>query len=161
MPISKRSVMPGFDQEVFKGFTFAGEFIGDFDLDVDDAISLFPGSIEIVDQPGDGSRSIRRIDLSNIPERENDNTFDLALGVRIAATEQFSLLSSILVPLNQGGLKSTVTATVGVSIFFNPHREDDRGVALQGGEGGTLSDRNRLLLSKINDFRYRGSFLSI
>ncbi len=111
-------VMLGFDQEVFKGFTLAGEFIGDFDLDVDDAISLFPGSIEMVDQPGDGSQSIRRIDLSNIPERENDNTFDLALGVRIAATEQFSLLSSMLVPLNHGGLKSTVTATVEMSVFF-------------------------------------------
>ncbi len=111
-------VVLGFDQEVFKGFTIAGEFIGDIDLDADDAISLFPGSIEIVDQPGDGSRSIRHIDLSNIPERENDNTFDLALGVRIAATEQFSLLSSMLVPLNHGGLKSTVTATVGMSVFF-------------------------------------------
>ncbi len=111
-------VMLGFDQEVFKGFTISGEFIGEFDLDVDDAISLFPGSIEIVDQPGDGSERIRRIDLSNIPEFENDNTFDLALGVRIAATEQFSLLSSMLVPLNHGGLKSTVTATVGMSVFF-------------------------------------------
>jgi len=111
-------VVLGFDQEVFTDFTIAGEFIAEIDLDVDDAISLFPGSIEIVDQPGDGSQSIRHIDLSSIPERENDNTFDLALGVRIAATEQFSLLGSILVPLNHGGLKSTVTASVGMSVFF-------------------------------------------
>ena len=111
-------VVLGFDQEVVKGFTVAGEFIGDIDLNEDEAISLFPGSLDIVDQPGDGSSNIRIIDLSNIPERDNDDTFDLALGVRIAATEQFSLLSSMLVPLNQGGLKSTVTATVGMSVFF-------------------------------------------
>ncbi len=108
----------GFDQLLLPGLTIAGDFVGEIDLNTDEAIELLPGYRKITDQPGDGASRVRDIDLSNIPERDNDNTFDLSLGMRVAASEQFSLLGNILVPLNEGGLRSTLTATIGVSVIL-------------------------------------------
>ncbi len=111
----------GFDQKLLSGLTFAIDILGEVDLNKDEAISLFPGSVTIVDRiKNDAGEEIgqneRHVDLSNIPERDNDNIFNAAFGLRYAPSERIILLGNILVPLNDGGLRSNVAGTVGLAI---------------------------------------------
>lgn len=107
----------GFDQKIVSGLTFAFDILGQVDVNSDDAIELFPGITEIVDQPESGEGQARReIDLSNIPERDNDNVYDASFGFRYAPSANVILLGNILVPLNNGGLRSRVAPTVGLTI---------------------------------------------
>lgn len=108
----------GFDQKIAAGVTFAAEFLGEFDLKRDEAITLFPGAVTIVDQPAPQSRYVRQVDLSNVPDRSNDHALNAALGFRIAPSEHVLLLGNMLVSLNDGGLRSNVAPTLGVAVNF-------------------------------------------
>ena len=106
----------GFDQKIVSGLTFALDILGEIDVNSDDAIVLFPGIREIVDQPESGEGEARReIDLSNIPERDNDNVYNASFGFRYAPSANVILLGNILVPLNDGGLRSAVVPTIGLT----------------------------------------------
>jgi len=109
----------GFDNKIAKGVTFAADVLGEIDINNDEAIKLAPGSVTIVDNNATtGARSQRFVDLSNISDRDNDNTIDVALGFRIAPSENFLFLANVLVPLNDGGLRSTFAPTIGLAISF-------------------------------------------
>jgi hypothetical protein len=90
--------------------------LGQVDVNSDDAIELFPGTTTIIDRVSSGEgQAVREIDLSNIPERDNDNVYDASFGFRYAPSANVILLGNILVPLNNGGLRSTVVPTVGLT----------------------------------------------
>lgn len=112
----------GFDNKIAKGVTFAADLLAEIDIQGDEAIDLAPGSRPIHDMfvttTGDTAISARQVDLSNIADRNNDNTIDLALGFRIAPSENILFLANILVPLNDGGLRSTFAPTLGFAISF-------------------------------------------
>ncbi len=107
----------GFDQQLGNGLTWAADVLADFDINDKEAIELFPGGTTIVDRVGEG-RVTRLVDLSNIPERSNDNTVNLSLGMRYAPLDHWSFLANVLVPLNDGGLRSEVVPTLGFSASF-------------------------------------------
>ena len=107
----------GFDQQLGKGLTWALDVLANTDLNDNETITLFPGSTSIFDRVGDGG-VLREVDLSNIPERSNDNTVDASLGFRYAPTDHWSFLANMLIPLNDGGLRSEVVATIGVSANY-------------------------------------------
>lgn len=115
-------LVAGFDQKIAAGVALAVDFLGAFDLQSGEAIKLFPGVARVSDQftnsAGNTGHIVREIDLSNIPERDNDNTLDIALGFRAAPSKGFLLLGNILVPLNNGGLRSSVAPTLGATISF-------------------------------------------
>lgn len=109
--------MLGFDQKLAKGITFAAEILGDYDLEKKGKIELFPGTIKLVDR--DMTKQVlgeRQIDLSNVPERDNDNTLNLSFGFRAAPSERVIFLGHVLVGLNDGGLRSTVVPTFGLTV---------------------------------------------
>ena len=105
----------GFDHKVSNTLTFAADLLGSFDLQEDEAIVLFPGSIGIREQFEAGSLT-RFFDLSNIPESRRDNTTDLAVGFRFAPSDKVVLMVNILTPLNKNGLRSDVIPTAGLSV---------------------------------------------
>lgn len=107
----------GFDQKVFSGVTFAADVIGEFDVQTDQGIELFPGTATIVDQ-GFAGTSTRVVDLSNVPEDDTDNRVDISVGFRVAPSEKLIFIANALVPVNEGGLRSTVAPTVGLSVNF-------------------------------------------
>lgn len=107
----------GFDQRIVSGVNFAFEVSGDFDLNSREAIALFPGSVRIVDRLPAGNRE-RNLRLSNVPERDNDNTLNAAVGLRVAASERLLFLGNVLVPLNDAGLRSTFVPTIGLTTSF-------------------------------------------
>lgn len=104
----------GFDHKLVSGLTFAIDILGEFDLQKEEAISLFPGTETITDQAI--GQNVRKVDLSNIPERDNDSVINAAFGLRFAPSERVILLGNVLVPLNDGGLRSDLAATVGLAI---------------------------------------------
>jgi len=112
----------GFDNKVLSGLTFAFAVLGQVSLNNDKTIKLFPGTATVIDLPGTsasppaGSRSVRDVQLSNIPDRSNDNQTSASFGFRFAPSERVIFLGNILIPLNDGGLRASVAPTVGVSI---------------------------------------------
>ena len=114
----------GFDHKLADSITVAIDVIGNFDLNEDEAINLSPGTQTIVDQvdtDGDGTPDVSRtrvVELSNVPEDDDDNEIDLSIGFRYAPSERYGFLANIIVPLNDDGLRSEVTPTFGVSMNF-------------------------------------------
>jgi len=107
----------GFDQKIVSGINVALEVTGDYDFNKSETIQLFPGTAHIVDRLTNGTQE-RALDLSNIPERTNDSTLSAAIGLRAAASERFLFLGNVLLPINDGGLRSTLTSTIGLTMSF-------------------------------------------
>jgi len=108
----------GFDQSVNQDVTFAFDILGELQLDDSKTIELFPGSATIVDQPVSSLGSGRRdVDLSNVPEFDKDNTLDATFGLRYAPSDRVIVAANILMPMNKGGLRSSVATTFGLSIY--------------------------------------------
>jgi len=106
----------GFDQVIFRSWVFALEFLGEFDLDSAETIAILPGTETI------HGRTENIVDLSNIPERKNDHRMDTSIGFRYAPilnqNVQVQLLANLIVPLQDGGLRSGVVPTFGFSLSF-------------------------------------------
>lgn len=116
-------VLFGFDQKIASGVTLAGEFFGSFALNNDETIHFFEEeSVPIVDSFTSSSGAVgtltRYVDLTNIPENRNDHVLDASMGVRIAFSEEFLILGNVIMPLNNGGLRSNITPTFGATINF-------------------------------------------
>lgn len=107
----------GFDHKVLSSLTFAFDLLGTIDVNSSKAIKLFPGTRTVIDEVPNGEYA-REIDLSNIPERDNDNTYSVSAGFKYAPSERVVLLVNLLVPMNDGGLRSSVAPTVGLSMNF-------------------------------------------
>lgn len=112
----------GFDNKVMSSLTFALDILGTVDINADKAIKLFPGTRTIVDQVVQGGtvigQNLRQVPLSNIPDRNNDDTYSLSTGFKYAPSDHSIILANILVPLSDGGLRASVIPTVGFSLDF-------------------------------------------
>lgn len=108
----------GFDHQLTSGVTLAVDVLGSLDLNADESIALFPGTVTLTEfyenELGTG-RLNRTIDLSNIPERDYDHVVDASVGMRAAPSDKVLLLFNLLIPLNDGGLRSRVAPTFGAT----------------------------------------------
>ena len=107
----------GFDHKLSENLTVAVALLGSVDLNEEEAINLAPGSTRIVDRVGAGAVA-RDVDLSNVREDETDNPVRASIGLRYKPSDQWVLLANVLVPLNDDGLTSDFTPTVGVMYRF-------------------------------------------
>ncbi len=110
-------IRAGFDERVVRGLTFAADFLGTVDVNPNEAIKLYPGSVTIVES-GTTGQVQRQVRLSNIPDASNDNLYNLSAGFKFAPSQEFLVLANILVPLNQAGLRASVAPTIGMSLNF-------------------------------------------
>jgi len=112
----------GLDQKLAEGFTLAVDILGEIDVNSDEAIKFFPQeTVTLADKLSAGSPNItinRLEDLTSIPQRDNDNMLSASLGFRIAPSEKVLLLGNILIPMNDGGLRSSVAPTLGLTVNF-------------------------------------------
>ncbi len=109
----------GFDQKMAEGVTFAVDFLGEIDINSDEAITFFPQeTVTIVDKTNNPVVTQRTERLTNILTRDNDNIFNASFGLRVAASEKFLLLGNVVVPLNDGGLRSNIVPTFGATVSF-------------------------------------------
>ena len=112
----------GFDDKMLSGFTFVCDFLGTVDLQTSKAIHLFPGTKTITENvftPSFGTGSyMQKIDLSNIPDRSNDNTFSLSVGFKYAPSDRVIVIGNVIAPLNDGGLRADIAPTIGLNMSF-------------------------------------------
>ena len=105
----------GFDTKLYSNLTFAFDVLGQVDVNANEAIHLAPGSVAITDRVTNG-QSIRVVNLSNIPDSDNDNMYTASFGFRYAPSDPVMFLGNILLPMNSGGLRAQIASTLGVSI---------------------------------------------
>jgi hypothetical protein len=98
-------VASGFDHRLTEGATLALDLLGTFK--VGDEKLPFPEPIVI---PGGYRQTVHR---TNIPSR-NDDIIDGSVGFKFRAGTGFTVVTNLLVPLNNGGLRSSPTPTLGV-----------------------------------------------
>ncbi len=113
----------GFDQKLADGVTFAFDVLGEFDVSRQEAIRFYdpeqgPTTTIFDRAPNTGAAAERVVHLSNVPDRDFDHTINASVGFRIAPSEHLQLLFNVIAPLQDGGLRSTVVPTVGLSIQF-------------------------------------------
>lgn len=106
----------GMEQRILERLNFVFDFIGAYEIRTTSTFK-FPGETIIYDRIA-GVVQSRQIDLSNIPNRENDNMLNTSFGFRCAPSEKIAFLGNVLIPLNDGGLRSSFVPTVGFSINF-------------------------------------------
>ena len=109
----------GFDQSVSSKLSFAFDVLGLVPLDANKTAQIAPGTTTIVDNPpnASGGTSTRVIDNSNVPEFERDSTIDASFGFRYAPFDRTLLQANILLPMNDGGLRSGTTWMVGIAVY--------------------------------------------
>lgn len=99
----------GFDHRVSSWATLAVDLLGTFK--VGDRELLLPEPVEI-EEP-----FRREVELTNLPERRDD-VIDGALGFKFRTGPGLILITNVLVPLNDGGLRTGPVPTVGLEYSF-------------------------------------------
>ncbi len=98
----------GFDQLLSPQFTLAIDLLGN--LQMGDGVE-FPREA-VFDVP-----SSYTVDLTNIPDAK-DHILDLSVGGKFAASDNFRVIGNLFVPLNSGGLRSSLGWTAGLELDF-------------------------------------------
>ena len=122
----------GFDQKIVSGLTFAVDIMGEVDLNNEAVEDFFSGSVEISDHAENAEGviaiSVRKVSKSNVPPSKKipnqgddtrivrDDIINASLGIRFAPTDRVILLANVLIPMNDGGLRSRVIPTAGLAI---------------------------------------------
>lgn len=109
----------GFDRPVGAGVTIALDLLGDVAVDNSQTIRFYdpargPVTPLYTSFPG----TPRDIPLSNVEDRDHDNTLSLSAGTRVAFSEQVQALVNVLVPLTSGGLYATWVPTAGLTVIL-------------------------------------------
>ena len=99
----------GFDHLLAPWATIAVDLLGAFKLG--DATLEFPRPVEIT---APFRRTVRR---TNIPDRQDD-LIDGSMGFKFRTGSGLVIVTNVIVPLNDGGLRSGVTGTFGIEYLF-------------------------------------------
>lgn len=105
----------GYDQRLSDLFTLAVEWNGEFETG--DAIPelAFPDEVEIqgpeISTP---TRTAQAVKLTNIPTFEKDNITNASFGVKWTPSAKFLGYANIILPTNDGGLRSDAITTFGI-----------------------------------------------
>jgi len=103
----------GFDQKVTDALTFAGDFLGRWEVGSEIASLRFPETAIISRPAGDGEWS-RVVELTNLKNQSRDDIYDVSAGFRFAPKASVMLVGNVIVPLNRDGLRSDIVPTIGV-----------------------------------------------
>ena len=106
----------GYDHKASDKLTLAVEWIGQ--LEIGDQIDelKFPGLIPVGEYEVDGKTYAKEyISPSNIPDRAKDNLLNGAIGLKYSPNPNIVFLANVLLPLNDGGLRSSCVPTIGLS----------------------------------------------
>ena len=109
----------GFDRRLTPGVTVAIDLLGDIAVNQDQTIRLYdpvqgPITPLYTSFPG----TPRDIRLSNVEDRDNDNSMNLSAGTRVAFSPKVQALANIIVPLSSGGLYATWVPTAGLTVIL-------------------------------------------
>lgn len=98
-------IIAGFDQRVADWVTLAVDFLGSFKVGSEKLV--FPEAVTLQ------APFTRTVHLTNIPN-SRDDIMDGSLGFKFQTGGGLIIVTNVLVPLNNGGLRAGVTPTVGL-----------------------------------------------
>jgi hypothetical protein len=99
----------GFDYLLGEQVTFAAELVGSFETG--DSKLLLPEPVVFT------SPTVETLELTDIPDK-NDNFVDASVGAKIQAGQSFRIVTNVLIPLANAGMRPTVGWTVGLERVF-------------------------------------------
>jgi len=105
----------GFDQKLSELFTLAVEWTGEFETGEQPAELTFPDEVPILGPVGGApSRISQTVQPTNIPSYENDHITNASFGLKWTPTAKFLAYANIILPTNDGGLRSNAITTFGL-----------------------------------------------
>ena len=115
-------LIAGFDQKLTEHLTFAGDFLGQYDLGTPDEDITFPAPVvvsgDLAGQPNPLGQTLTKvIDPTSIPDR-SDNVNGAAFGIKWSPKANFLIIANGIVPLNDGGIRDSFTPTFGLEYNF-------------------------------------------
>jgi hypothetical protein len=115
-------VVTGFDQKLTEHLTFAGDFLGQYEMGTPEEDINFPDPVvvsgDLAGQPNPLDQTLTKVvDPTNIPDR-SDNLNSGALGVKWSPKSNFLVIANAIVSLNEGGIRDHITPTFGLEYNF-------------------------------------------
>lgn len=109
----------GFDRRLVPGVSVAVDILGNFALNHDETIRLYnlangPSTPVYYEFPG----TPVTVPLSNIDDRDHDNTMNLSAGSRIAFSPEIQAMVNVMVPIRDGGLYARWVPTAGLTVIL-------------------------------------------
>jgi hypothetical protein len=99
----------GFDHLLTEGVTLAVDLLGDYSLG--ESLLQMPDAV-VIDVP-----ARRRVRLTDIPD-ERDHMTDASLGLKMQLPSEYRVVTNLLFPLSEGGLRPRYVWTLGVERAF-------------------------------------------
>jgi hypothetical protein len=111
----------GYDQKVTEWLTFAADFLGSYEISSNKEFQ-FPSESVIVE----GTPLIhhvpkyvkKEVSLTNVPYFSHDNLSNGSFGLKINPKKEMVFVANVIIPFNDGGLRSTFIPTVGFEFSF-------------------------------------------
>ena len=112
-------LIAGFDQKLSEHLTFAGDFLGQYDIGTPDEDITFPAPVVVSgDLNGELQQPLTKVvDPTNIPDR-SDNLNGAAFGIKWSPKANFLVIANGIVSLNDGGIRDNFTPTFGLEYNF-------------------------------------------
>ncbi len=107
----------GYDFQISPTVTLVSDWIGDFEVGGEADDIILPGVTE-VDNAGSGFPTPTVFRGTNIPEQTGDNITSASFGMKWAPTQRSLFTFNLLLPTNDGGLRSPVVPTFGFEWTF-------------------------------------------
>lgn len=105
----------GFDQKLSDLFTLAVEWTGEFETGEQPAELTFPDEVPILGPVGATPSTVSQtVQPTNIPSYENDHITNASFGLKWTPTAKFLAYANIILPTNDGGLRSNAITTIGI-----------------------------------------------
>lgn len=107
----------GYDQKIGEKFTFAAEWMGAYEVGSQVWDTQFP-SPEVISRPDGPNNTIATyyIPSTSIPAYASDNVVNTSFGVKYMPKPNLLLVANVILPVNNGGLRSSVIPTVGLEL---------------------------------------------
>jgi len=107
----------GYDQKLADSVTLAVDFMREFEVGNSVAELQFPWTAVI--QRSIGITVFRReVSLTNIPNFARDHNVNASFGLNYNPREEIIFVGNVILPLNDGGLRSDFISTVGFQVGF-------------------------------------------
>ena len=107
----------GYDQKVGEKLTFAAEWMGSYEVGAQIWDTRFPDP-QVISRPDGPNQTIATyyIPSTSIPAYASDNVVNTSFGVKYMPKSNLLLVANVILPVNNGGLRSSVIPTLGLEL---------------------------------------------
>jgi hypothetical protein len=107
----------GFDQKINDHITMAVDFLGEFEVESPGSDLNFDQRVTI-SRPIAAGLYVQNVNLSNVPQRNRDHNVNASVGFKYAPKDHAMMIGNVIVPLNDGGVRSDFITTLGFEFNF-------------------------------------------